>query len=259
MLAEPLEEAATLPFSELIGDFTAYLQHDLKMPPLFAGAALALGSICAVLMTIWLVVWIKWCTRRMSRSGESSDSLSTMTATSSGRAVRKASEQIQDDPEHQQAWSISFRLAKLNGTRWDDHAAPDGQTLHELIEEAAALHHLTASKAGLETCNFTAESAEGPRIVCRITITAVDKATDPNLPSHFFPGCGSDGAEFCVTEGEFPSRDAIDKLLQAWDGDCYLDRYDSNYGRGYFTMLDCSAPEAGSEIPLHAPRTALQT
>lgn len=228
-----------MPFREPIDDLAAYLQYDLKMPPLFAGAALALGTICVLVMTIWLVACIKRCARRMSASGENSHSLSTMTATSSGRAIRKPGDQNQDDAEHQQAWSISFRLAKLNGTRWDDHAAPDGQTLHELIEEAAALHDLTATKAGVENC--------------------IDKATDPNLPSHFFPGCGSDGAEFCVTEGEIPSRDAIDKLLQAWDGDCYLDRYDSNYGRGYFTMLDCSAPEAGTEIPLHAPRTALQT
>lgn len=122
-----------------------------------------------------------------------------------------------------------------------------------------AWNYFKAMLARLKACTPPAESADGPRIVCRITINAVDEATDPNLPSHFFPGCGSDSAEFCVTEGEIPSRDAIDRLLQAWDGDCYLGRYDSEYGRGYFTMLDCSAPKAGTEIPLYAPRTALQT
>lgn len=99
------------------------------------------------------------------------------------------------------------------------------------------------------------DSGASPQVVCRITITAVDKAEEPNMPSHFFPGCGSDRAEFRVTQGPCPSKDLMDKLLREWDQDCYLDRYDSSSGAGIFTMLDWPAPEPGTEIPLQAPST----
>lgn len=92
------------------------------------------------------------------------------------------------------------------------------------------------------------------QVVCQITIGAVDKAPDPYLPSHFFPGCGSDGAEFSVTGGAVPSKDAIAEMLQEWDDDCYLIRYDSLSGKGYFTMIDCSAPDSGTVISLSTPQ-----
>lgn len=57
---------------------------------------------------------------------------------------------IPDDAEQQHAWSISFRLAKLACTHRYNHDAPDGHSLHELIEEAAALHAPSAAKAGYE-------------------------------------------------------------------------------------------------------------
>ncbi|AVG43930.1 MULTISPECIES: hypothetical protein [Achromobacter] len=173
------------------------------------------------------------------------------TATNSQGAARAAGEQpIPDDAEHQQAWSISFRLAMLKGTHCYDKDDPDGRVLHELIEQAAAVHNLTAIKAGYEARSAQADCDGGPRIVCQITIASVDKAQEPNLPSHFFPGCGSDGAEFRVTEGEIPSKEAMDQLLQEWDGDCYLVQYDHHSGKGYFTMLDCDAPDSGTVISL---------
>lgn len=99
------------------------------------------------------------------------------------------------------------------------------------------------------------DSEPSPRVVCQITITAVDEAEEPNMPSHFFPGCGSDRAEFRVTQGACPSKELMDKLLQEWDQDCYLGRYDSSSGIGSFTMLDCSAPAPGTVIPLEAHST----
>ncbi|ADP20031.1 MULTISPECIES: hypothetical protein [Achromobacter] len=180
-----------------------------------------------------------------------------VTATSSEGAVREAGEQpIPDNAEHQQAWSISFRLAMLKGTHCYNKDHLDGHILHELIEEAAALHNLIAIKAGYEARTAQADCDGGPRIVCQVTIASVDKASEPNLPSHFFPGCGSDGAEFRVTEGEIPSKEAMDQLLQEWHGDCYLVHYDHHSGKGYFTMLDCDAPDSGTVISLSQRATS---
>lgn len=45
-----------------------------------------------------------------------------------------------DDPSHEQAWTISGRLAAVQGANWTDHEGAAYNTLDALINEAAGLH-----------------------------------------------------------------------------------------------------------------------
>lgn len=83
-----------------------------------------------------------------------------------------------------------------------------------------------------------------------ITVTNVNAAADPDLPSHLFPGSGSDGAAFKVTSGEIPNRELMYDLLYDNIVDCNLNQYDENAGVGYFTIIDGDAPPSGTVIPL---------
>ncbi len=88
------------------------------------------------------------------------------------------------------------------------------------------------------------------RTVCCITIGAVDAARAPNLPSHLFPGCGSDGAEFAVTHGRKPTRIEISDMLGQAIVDCVVVEYNEDSGEGYFRVVDGDAPPTGAVIPL---------
>lgn len=86
----------------------------------------------------------------------------------------------------------------------------------------------------------------------QITITGVQAAPAPDLPSHVFPGCGSDGATFRVTAGVAPSKEELASLLADGIPDAHLVRYDQESGEGFFVVVDGDAPEYGSVISLAA-------
>jgi hypothetical protein len=88
--------------------------------------------------------------------------------------------------------------------------------------------------------------------VCCVTIGNVDAAPAPDMPSHLFPGCGSDGAEFSVTHGPRPSRDEVSDLLYEAIVDAVLVEYDEATGKGYFRVIDGEAPPVGAVVPLIA-------
>lgn len=79
-----------------------------------------------------------------------------------------------------------------------------------------------------------------------ITILHVDGAPAPDLPSHLFPGCGSDGAEFKITAGPVLSYGEMNHLLYEAIVDACLMEYNESTGQGYFKVVDGDAPPAGS-------------
>jgi hypothetical protein len=83
-----------------------------------------------------------------------------------------------------------------------------------------------------------------------ITILHVDGAPAPDLPSHLFPGCGSDGAEFKVTAGPILSYGDMNHLLYEAIVDACLVEYDESTGEGYFKVVDAKAPPVGSVLLL---------
>ncbi|CAE6842172.1 hypothetical protein [Paraburkholderia aspalathi] len=83
-----------------------------------------------------------------------------------------------------------------------------------------------------------------------ITITATRAAPDPGLPSHLFPGSGTDGAAFRVTSGAIPARQEIAELLGEAIVDAHLTDYNVETGEGYFVVVDGDAPEVGAVIDL---------
>ncbi|MBB4517200.1 hypothetical protein [Paraburkholderia fungorum] len=90
------------------------------------------------------------------------------------------------------------------------------------------------------------------RTVCCIAIGSVDAAPAPDMPSHLFPGCGSDGAEFTVTRGRKPSREEVSDMLYEAVLDSVVVEYDEMSGKGYFRVIDGEAPPVGAVIPLIA-------
>ena len=105
----------------------------------------------------------------------------------------------------------------------------------------------------LDFSEHIAEDARKRAIeLCKITIGSVDAAPAPHMPSHLFPGCGTSGAKFKVTDGPIPSQDTMAQLLRDWDTDALLARYDCEQGTGYFCMVDWPTPEAGTVISLPA-------
>ncbi len=91
-----------------------------------------------------------------------------------------------------------------------------------------------------------------PTTEISITILRHDVSPDGNLPSQFFPGAGSDGALFQVTPKIFPFPDyeSICSALTRWDRDTVLMDYDQTTGKGYFRLVDSSAPQSGQVINL---------
>lgn len=83
-----------------------------------------------------------------------------------------------------------------------------------------------------------------------VTIVRADAATAPDLPSHLFPGAGSDGALFRVTAGDIPSRREMSGYLDHAIVDANLVSYDESTGEGYFVVIDGDAPDTGTVIDL---------
>jgi hypothetical protein len=83
-----------------------------------------------------------------------------------------------------------------------------------------------------------------------IEILRRDEAPEPNMPSSFFAGCGSDGAQFKVKGEGKPSYEVISSALYRWADDSCLIRYEAETGVGYFRIVDGEAPEAGAVIDL---------
>jgi hypothetical protein len=79
-----------------------------------------------------------------------------------------------------------------------------------------------------------------------IVITSSKAATDPNLPSTFFPGAGSDRARFIVQGDAKPTWGQISDSLWKWSSDCQLNHYDEETKVGSFVMIDRDAPEVGT-------------
>ncbi|MBN3744818.1 hypothetical protein G3N96_05125 [Burkholderia sp. Se-20373] len=94
------------------------------------------------------------------------------------------------------------------------------------------------------------------RTACCVTIGNVDVASAPDMPSHLFPGCGSDGAEFTVTHGKKPLWGDVSDMLYEAIADAVLVEYDEGTGKGYFRVIDGDAPPVGAVIPLIAQAEA---
>ncbi|MCM2547558.1 hypothetical protein [Burkholderia glumae] len=89
----------------------------------------------------------------------------------------------------------------------------------------------------------------------QITILSMSGAPIPELPSHIFPGAGSDAAAFRVTHGTPPSRTVMYRLLEVENEDAYLVEYDQATGEGSFVVVDGDAPAAGTVIDLDTGET----
>lgn len=80
-----------------------------------------------------------------------------------------------------------------------------------------------------------------------IEITGKTAATEPNLPSHLFPGCGSDHGTFYVTSGD-TYRSVIESAIESVTGDpVQVNDYDED-GSGSFVVIDGEAPIPGTVI-----------
>lgn len=130
-------------------------------------------------------------------------------------------------------------------------AEPDASAQEEAIQVAEARSVVEASVLVSEPAPES--TITPPQILdvdIEILITRHDGATNPDLPSHLFPGCGSDGAKFSVQGVSIPTYTEIDRRLSKWDMDCCLVEYDEVTGDGYFRMVDADAPPKGTLILL---------
>lgn len=69
--------------------------------------------------------------------------------------------------------------------------------------------------------------------------------SEENLPSHLFPGAGSDTAWFEIQGSIRPSWAELSQLLVRHDSDFMLMEYNAEDGRGYFVAVDSYAPKPG--------------
>ncbi len=70
-----------------------------------------------------------------------------------------------------------------------------------------------------------------------------------NLPSHLFPGCGSDFGRFRVIGGT-TTKQSIEDLFFDWTPlAIQVNEYDPTTGEGSFVVIDDDAPEVGTIIP----------
>lgn len=86
-----------------------------------------------------------------------------------------------------------------------------------------------------------------------IEILRLDTSPNGYLPSTLFPGAGSDGALFQVSQSSvgYPDYGTLYDALDTWDGDTALIEYDEKTGRGYFRLVDSDAPATGTVIVLN--------
>jgi hypothetical protein len=88
-----------------------------------------------------------------------------------------------------------------------------------------------------------------------ILITRREDASDPSMPSQFWPGAGSEGAKFRVLGPVMPSELDLSAALSAWRDWSSLVSYDAESGVGYFQVIDDDAPPAGVIVELEAQDT----
>lgn len=80
-----------------------------------------------------------------------------------------------------------------------------------------------------------------------VEITGKKAAAGPNLPSHLFPGCGSDHGTFRVTSGD-TYRSLIERAIESVTGDpVQVNEYRQD-GSGSFVVIDGETPEPGTVI-----------
>ncbi|MFH5255235.1 hypothetical protein ACGTRS_28795 [Burkholderia semiarida] len=101
-----------------------------------------------------------------------------------------------------------------------------------------------------DACNYDFDRGFDGAEILEITILRADAAPAPDLPSHLFPGSGSDGALFRVTAGTIPSRDVMSGVLDLAIVDAILVRYDECTGEGYFVVVDGDVPATGTVLRL---------
>ncbi len=101
-----------------------------------------------------------------------------------------------------------------------------------------------------DACNYDFDRGFDGAEILEITIIRADAASAPDLPSHLFPGAGSDGALFRVTAGAIPSRYVMSGYLDLTIVDAALTRYDECTGEGYFVVIDGDVPAAGTVLRL---------
>lgn len=80
----------------------------------------------------------------------------------------------------------------------------------------------------------------------KIEITHKQDASNPELPSTFFGGCGSDRGEFLVTGNPMPTEAEVDAYLSEEIVDFCMQSYDPATGIGKFVVVDGWAPDVGT-------------
>lgn len=80
----------------------------------------------------------------------------------------------------------------------------------------------------------------------KIEITQKKDASNPELPSTFFGGCGSDRGEFLVTGNPLPPQTEIDRYLSEEIVDFCMQSYDPATGIGRYVVVDGWSPEVGT-------------
>ncbi|WP_196160777.1 hypothetical protein [Reinekea sp. G2M2-21] len=78
-----------------------------------------------------------------------------------------------------------------------------------------------------------------------IEVISVDAAPRPDLPSHFFPGAGTDKAVFRVVNPDKIDRVQLDTQVQNTFVDVYVDSFDESTGYGRLLCIDIDAPPVG--------------
>lgn len=102
-------------------------------------------------------------------------------------------------------------------------------------------HKLKATNAAPPTAR---PSADAPTLVT-LWISERSESADPNLPSHFMPGAGTDHAWFTLQDNCRPTWDELATSLQLLDPDFMLIEYDAIRGMGHFAAIDSDVPPIG--------------
>lgn len=84
----------------------------------------------------------------------------------------------------------------------------------------------------------------------RLLIVSRQEALDPGMPSHFFPGAGSDSALFQVLGSVMPTELELTVALSRWCPWSSLANYRPSSGVGQFHVVDDEAPAAGDILEL---------
>jgi len=78
-----------------------------------------------------------------------------------------------------------------------------------------------------------------------IEVKTIQEASNPELPSHFFHGCGNDYASFELVSEDDVSLDELSCMVTNTFVDVYIDFYDEENKQGSLICVDTSAPAIG--------------